>query len=470
MTSLCLFILFAAAPAAPPSTTDIVVPVLDGAWWQVAGNPDVGKYTKPEQQPVDFAVWQAADGTWQLWSCIRQTACGGTGRLFHRWEGKELTDTNWTPMGIAMESRPDLGEAPGALQAPHVVEMDDTYVMAYGDWESICFATSKDGKTFERVIQANGKTAVFGEGPGANSRDPMLIQIGDLWHCYYTAFPRMQGAVYCCTSPDLKAWSPSFVVNFGGLIGRDGLWAECPHVVEVAPGEFILFRNQFYGQNARNFGYYSRNPRNFGIDDDSRRVCSLPIAAPEIVRHDRQYYMASLLPGLDGIRIAKLRWARRPFLGKAVLSLDTQERKGDWRTVEGDLGPFFTDRRRASCQPHTPFYICTAATETEQRDDARVGTLESVPFVVERPSYELLISGAGDPDVGHVAIVEASSGQEIARFTGRDNWTLEKDFWDASNVQGKRVSIRIVDKGRGAWGHVSFGGIFEEPEPVSYIE
>ena len=54
-------------------------------WWQVAGNPDLGAYGRPGQQPVDFAVWQAADGTWQLWSCIRHTACGGQTRLFYRW-------------------------------------------------------------------------------------------------------------------------------------------------------------------------------------------------------------------------------------------------------------------------------------------------------------------------------------------------------------------------------------------------
>ena len=58
-------------------------PRIDGEWWQVAGDPDLGKYTNPKQQPVDFAVWQAADGTWQLWSCIRGTNCGGKTRLFH---------------------------------------------------------------------------------------------------------------------------------------------------------------------------------------------------------------------------------------------------------------------------------------------------------------------------------------------------------------------------------------------------
>ena len=44
----------------------VLVPQIDGEWWQVAGDPDLGKLTTPKQQPVDFALWQAADGTWQL--------------------------------------------------------------------------------------------------------------------------------------------------------------------------------------------------------------------------------------------------------------------------------------------------------------------------------------------------------------------------------------------------------------------
>src|SRR5207244_5944999 len=56
----------------------VFVPAIDGPWWQVAGNPDVGQYTSDQQQPVDFAIWQAADGTWQLWSCIRNTKYPGS--------------------------------------------------------------------------------------------------------------------------------------------------------------------------------------------------------------------------------------------------------------------------------------------------------------------------------------------------------------------------------------------------------
>ncbi|MCY2950552.1 MAG: family 43 glycosylhydrolase [Planctomycetota bacterium] len=61
-----------AVPAAPEATsTAPLMPRIAGDWWMVAGDPDLGDLTDPKQQPVDFSIWQAADGTWQLWSCIR---------------------------------------------------------------------------------------------------------------------------------------------------------------------------------------------------------------------------------------------------------------------------------------------------------------------------------------------------------------------------------------------------------------
>ncbi len=286
-----------------------LITVIQGEWWTLAGDPDLGPYTDAKQQPVDFGIWQAADGTWQLWSCIRGTKCGGKTRLFHRWEGKSLREANWTPAGVAMEAKPELGETPGGLQAPHVVKLGTSYRMFYGDWENICAATSEDGKTFTRLISPNGKTGMFSEGLGNNTRDPMVIRIKDVWHCYYTAYPRKQGAVYCCTSSDARAWSESKIVAYGGEAGTNPYSAECPFAVELSAGEFYLFRTQQYGQNAVTRVYHSHDPLDFGVDHDKQHlVCSLPVAAPELIHQQGEWFIASLLPSLKGIRVARLTW------------------------------------------------------------------------------------------------------------------------------------------------------------------
>src|SRR4051794_41050406 len=86
-----------------------VAPRLVGEWWTIAGDPDLGALTTTNQQPVDFGIWQAADGTWQLWSCVRGTKEPGKTRLFHRWEGAKLTDHDWAAKGIAMHADTALG-------------------------------------------------------------------------------------------------------------------------------------------------------------------------------------------------------------------------------------------------------------------------------------------------------------------------------------------------------------------------
>lgn len=314
---------FSLAGCAPGTDHRPLMPRVDGPWWQVAGNPDLGDLTGPPkggrgvQQPVDFSVWQAADGTWQLWSCIRNTNCGGNTRLFYRWEGKSLADPDWKPMGIAMQADcPKYETRVGGLQAPHVVRIEDVYHMIYGDWNYLMFQRSNDGKTFERWLYDNGKPAMFTETPDRNARDPCLIRIGDKWHVYYTAFRRIHpdkphyvGNVYCRTSQDLRTWSDSKVVARGGMTGTGGTSSECPHVVKIGD-YYYLFRTQRYGGPPTTSVYRSTDPMDFGIDGeaDAKLVCLLEVAAPELFVHQGQWYIAALMPDIQGLRIAKLAW------------------------------------------------------------------------------------------------------------------------------------------------------------------
>ena len=295
-----------------------MVPEIDGEWWQVADNPDLGVLSSSQQQPVDFGIWQAADGSWQLWSCIRKTKESGNTRLFHRWEGKTLDQKNWNPKGIAMRADSSLGETPGGLQAPFVIKSQGKYLMFYGDWKNICLAISDDGKSFERVIR-NGSPKLFGDHQETNTRDPMLINSNDLWYCYYTAHPDNDGAIYVRTSNDFYSWGNSEIVSYGGSPGKGELWfAECPHVIELTDNNYFLFRTYSYGNYKagklisppKTNVYRSNNPKDFGVDNDNYLVARLPVAAPEIFKHEDKWYIAALNDDLQGIRIAKLNWIK----------------------------------------------------------------------------------------------------------------------------------------------------------------
>ncbi len=104
-------------------------------------------------------------------------------------------------------------------------------------------------------------------------------------------------------------WSASIVVNAGGQAGSGALSAECPTIAESQPGVYYLFRNQLYGQNAQNSVYVSANPLDFGVNNDvGHFVCRLPIAAPEIFQYNGEWFIAALLPNLNGVQISHLIW------------------------------------------------------------------------------------------------------------------------------------------------------------------
>ena len=307
----------------------VLAPRIEGNWWLISGSPYLGQFTTDRQQPVDFAIWQAADGTWQLWSCIRSTAYPGWTRLFYRWEAKRLTDHDWRPMGIVMTSDTKVGEVEGMLQAPYVMRYQGQYLMFYGVGDHIALATSQDGKVFQRRLLPTGKVGMFSDGFG--TRDPMTIRVNGMFYTYYSANPGtkfdasnssasnrsslhlMSNADLMRTSSDLLHWSDAKIVAEGGQAGTGSYSAECPFVYyHKKSGYYYLFRTQHYGENAETRVYRSKDPTNFGVNDDRHLVETLPVAAPEIVELHGQLYIAALLPNLKGIQIAKLDWDQQP--------------------------------------------------------------------------------------------------------------------------------------------------------------
>ena len=287
----------------------VLIPQIDSEWWTIAGNPDLGAYNTDHQQPLDFGIWQAADGTWQIGACVRRTNCGGRGRLLYRWQADALTDLDWRPMGIMLEADSHFGETVGGLQAPYVVRNGGLYSMFYGDWVNICLATSSDGKTFSRQLNDDGQSRLFIERSGTNTRDPMLMSFDDTFYLYYTGVRDESGAIYCRTSKDLRRWGESVVVSRGGSGGSGASDAECAFVMYLPEAEsFYLFRWHSDGQTSV---FCSINPLNFGIDDDRFKVATLPVEVARVICDGRASYISSVLSDYTGMKLARMSWVTR---------------------------------------------------------------------------------------------------------------------------------------------------------------
>lgn len=293
------------------------VPRIAGKWIQIAGEPDLGRLATPKQEVVDFAIWEALDGTWQAWSCIRHTAEAGGTRLFHRWEGKSPCEPGWQAMGVAMRADPAFGERLGALQAPYVLRIEGKFWLFYTSGGRAFVALSEDGKSFARHQMAPGRFGLFdrfasGEGQiiGGGGRDIMLIRDGGRWIAYYTANPDGIGRVYARASNDLKTWGEARAVAWGGEAGTNFYSAECPWVYRL-PGTpwYFLFRTQLYRSEPMTRVYRSRDRFDFGLDDDRLLVARLPVAAPELFEYRGRLYLACLTPDLNGLRTAALDFA-----------------------------------------------------------------------------------------------------------------------------------------------------------------
>jgi hypothetical protein len=284
------------------------IPVIENDWRRICTMPDLGDLAGPDlskQDIVDHGFYLADDGVWHLWAAFRGVACD---HLICAWAGRSLDETPWEYKGVVLRAeakygeriKPDGGEL---VCAPFFIKHDGLWNCFYNS-SGVHRLRSQDGKTFERVLNSEGKSLSHVGG-----RDPMVLKIGDLYFCYscvttVSADNWYKSFIIVRTSPDLETWSDYTVVNEGGRAGNGPVSSESPFVVEL-DGLFYLFRAT--STDFKTYVYRSDTPYHFGINDDSKLIAEFPIKAPEIILHNGQYYISDLAD-FRGIKLAPLRW------------------------------------------------------------------------------------------------------------------------------------------------------------------
>ena len=145
--------------------------------------------------------------------------------------------------------------------------------------------------------------------------------------------------------------------------------------------------------------------------------------------------------------------------GKALnLDFETGDLQ-DW-TAEGAAfagqpvkGDAVFARRQDMKSEHTgTFWV---GTYENNGGDGPQGTLTSAPFEVTHPWGAFLVAG-GTTDETCVEIVLADSQEVIHRAVGTQIENLRRAVVDLQKHQGKKIFIRLVDRGSGGWGHLNF--------------
>jgi len=90
--------------------------------------------------------------------------------------------------------------------------------------------------------------------------------------------------------------------------------------------------------------------------------------------------------------------------------------------------------------------------------DGTTGTLTSPEFTVERDYIVFLIGGGAHTGTCMELLV---GGKAVTACSGMADEKLTPAFFDVTKYKGKKVQLRIVDKVKGGWGHVSVDHIVQ---------
>lgn len=303
-----------AAPARIPRTPRISNRAED--WWRLCTMPNLGVLAGKEpgrQNIVDHGFIQAANGTWQLWACLRGT---GVSRLIYGWEADALTDTHWRETGVRVRADAAFGEQANAgnetAGAPFFLKRGEAYYCLFHS-NGFRLMTSTDGVNYVRDTPFEGSNLTSIPG----GRDIMILKDGDRYISYATVtgpkdptadppFTRDQltSWVVAAESTGFVTWTGERIVSKGGVAGSGPVDAESPFVVFI-DGYYYLFRSSSI--TFLTYVYRSSDPFAFGIDDDSQLIAQFAIKAPELIHHDGTWYISDL-HDFQGLRMTTVEW------------------------------------------------------------------------------------------------------------------------------------------------------------------
>ncbi len=135
----------------------------------------------------------------------------------------------------------------------------------------------------------------------------------------------------------------------------------------------------------------------------------------------------------------------------------------DWRIVEGGFGLFVCDRDTfhnggAVYNKQGTYFLSSLETESYTPSDGYTGTAESPVFTLTGPDISLLVGG-GNGSATYIALCTVDDDlneQEVLYARGANTEAMQRINWNAPELVGQKVFVRLRDHSTGGWGHITF--------------
>jgi hydrazine synthase alpha subunit-like protein/WD40 repeat protein len=145
--------------------------------------------------------------------------------------------------------------------------------------------------------------------------------------------------------------------------------------------------------------------------------------------------------------------------GTLRFDFETGDLQG-WEMVEGDFDKILCNREfefhnKVKYTKQGDYYLSTLERKNNDRpDDSPMGIIESPVFVITGPKASMRVGG-GSHDTTYVALCTID-GKEQLVAKGRNAQMMHPVTWDVTPWIGQKVFLRVVDRHRSGWGHLTF--------------
>ncbi len=131
-----------------------------------------------------------------------------------------------------------------------------------------------------------------------------------------------------------------------------------------------------------------------------------------------------------------------------------------WQIIEGQFDRIVSDRPTFHNHPDQAYnkqgkyYLSTVEQQPGQpSNDRMTGLVESPVFVLTGPEMSMLVGGGNFPGA-YVALCTLD-GKEVFQARGRQTETMYRITWQAPQLVGQKVFLRVADRETQGWGHVT---------------